>query len=453
MGNAGQIAGKREFRPFFGVVYPGQTETGCDTEASSAAAQAAGKDLNAMVSSIPSEKLKEILEKNGDSLLTNPGRCEGLLKDHCGAHRREISALVGALEERVPMELKSSWQTAMTPEAMRARMVQRLEDNRGLAPEVAGWAVDAWSYALGVGLERKSDRIDERNFASVVVGSAAGTPAVAAAGTPAVAAAGQRNLHGDRVPGSAAAGVASFPAAVAAMKPQKKAGAGLAALFLAGGIAYAVLHHPPAPAPVPAPLPGPSSDIVPPPKPAPSPAPAPAPTALAIGTPVSVSINQDFSSDELEVGQTLEATVVSPLVLHGNVIVPRGAAAVLRVTEVDQSGKYAGRSRVDATLTGITAGPHHYRVTTSTFAFNGPSQVAHTAERAGIGAAIGGAAGFIGGKLFHHAAAGTAVGAGAGAGVGAVTNKPRPVKVKAETVVQFRLSRPLSLGDAAGASS
>jgi hypothetical protein len=399
-----------------------------------------------MVSSIPSEKLKEILEKNGDSLLTNPGRCEGLLKDHCGAHRREISALVGALEERVPMELKSSWQTAMTPEAMRARMVQRLEDNRGLAPEVAGWAVDAWSYALGVGLERKSDRIDEGNFASVVVGSAAATAAVAAAG--------QRNLHGDRVPDRAvgsAAVVPLVPAAVAAMNTPKKAGVGLATLFLAGGIAYAVLHHPTPPPP--APVPAPSGDVVPAPKPSPTPPPAPVANALAIGTPVSVSLNQDFSSDEVQVGQTLEATVAAPLVLRGNVIIPRGAAAVLRVTEVDQSGKYAGRSRVDATLTNITSGAHHYHVTTSTYLFNGPSQVAHTAERAGIGAAIGGAAGFIGGKLFHHAGTGTAVGAGAGAGVGAVTNKPRPVKVKAETVVQFRLARPLSVADAAGASS
>ena len=110
---------------------------------------------------IPREKLKELVERNGDSLLQDPDRCEGLLKDHCGAHRREISALVGALEERVPLELKSSWQTAMTPEAMRARLVQRLEENRGLAPEVAGWAVDAWSYALGVGLGRRSDRVED----------------------------------------------------------------------------------------------------------------------------------------------------------------------------------------------------------------------------------------------------------------------------------------------------
>jgi hypothetical protein len=76
---------------------------------------------------IPRAKLKELVERNGESLLRDADRCEGLLKDYCGAYRREISALIGALEERIPLELKSSWQTAMTPEAMRARLVHRLE--------------------------------------------------------------------------------------------------------------------------------------------------------------------------------------------------------------------------------------------------------------------------------------------------------------------------------------
>ena len=114
-----------------------------------------------MATEVPREKLKELMEKNGDSLLQDRDRCEGLLKDYCGGHRREISALVGALEERVPLELRSSWQTAMTPEAMRARLVQRLEDNRGLAPEIANYAVDTWSYALGVGLGRSSERVQD----------------------------------------------------------------------------------------------------------------------------------------------------------------------------------------------------------------------------------------------------------------------------------------------------
>ena len=114
-----------------------------------------------MATEVPREKLKELIEKNGDGLFQDRDRCEGLLKDYCGGYRREISAIVGALEERIPVELKSSWQTAMTPEAMRARLVQRLEDNRGLAPEIANYAVDTWSYALGVGLGRSSDRVQD----------------------------------------------------------------------------------------------------------------------------------------------------------------------------------------------------------------------------------------------------------------------------------------------------
>src|SRR5271154_437208 len=119
-----------------------------------------------MATEMPREKLKELIEKNGDSLIQDRDRCEGLLKDYCGGYRREISALVGALEERIPVELKSSWQTAMTPEAMRARLVQRLEDNRGLAPEIADYAVDTWSYALGVGLGRTSDRVQDGPIAN-----------------------------------------------------------------------------------------------------------------------------------------------------------------------------------------------------------------------------------------------------------------------------------------------
>ena len=70
------------------------------------------------IAGVPREKLKEIIARTGDDLLQDPDRCEGLLKDHCGPHRKEISALVGALEERVPLELRSSWQSAMTPDVL-----------------------------------------------------------------------------------------------------------------------------------------------------------------------------------------------------------------------------------------------------------------------------------------------------------------------------------------------
>src|ERR1700758_1585865 len=185
-----------------------------------------------VTSEIPREKLKELMEKNGDSLLQDRDRCEGLLKDYCGGDRREISALVGALEERVPLELKSSWQTAMTPEAMRARLVQRLEENRGLAPEIANYAVDTWSYALGVGLGRSSDRVLDVP-AGYVNGSASGASAAERAAA-------------DRPAGSLPAAAPVVPPVVvkAGMSNQNKALVGGVGLLAVAAVAFALLHHP-----------------------------------------------------------------------------------------------------------------------------------------------------------------------------------------------------------------
>ena len=192
-----------------------------------------------MATEAPREKLKELMEKNGDSLLQDRDRCEGLLKDYCGGHRREISAIVGALEERVPLELKSSWQTAMTPEAMRARLVQRLEDNRGLAPEIANYAVDTWSYALGVGLGRSSDRVQDVPV-PYVNGSATGASAAERAAA-------------DRPAGSVPAVAPVVPPVVvkATMSNQNKAVAGGVGLLAVAAVAFALLHHPAPPAPTP----------------------------------------------------------------------------------------------------------------------------------------------------------------------------------------------------------
>src|SRR5271156_1732215 len=189
-----------------------------------------------METAVPREKLKELMEKNGDGLLQDRDRCEGLLKDYCGGHRREISALVGALEERVPLELKSSWQTAMTPEAMRARLVQRLEENRGLAPEIANYAVDTWSYALGVGLGRSSDRVQD-------------VPAAYVNGVATGASAAER-AAADRPAGSLPAAAPVVPPVVSkpAMSNQNKAVVGGVGLLAVAAVAFALLHHP-APAP------------------------------------------------------------------------------------------------------------------------------------------------------------------------------------------------------------
>jgi YMGG-like Gly-zipper len=411
-----------------------------------------------METAVPREKLKELMEKNGDGLLQDRDRCEGLLKDYCGGHRREISAIVGALEERVPLELKSSWQTAMTPEAMRARLVQRLEDNRGLAPEIANYAVDTWSYALGVGLGRSSDRIADVVPIPTQNGFAA-TPSAeerAAADRPA-----------GSVPGAAAVQPAIAKAgATGGLSNQNKAIVGGVGLLAAAAVAFALLHHPTPAAP-------PNNN---PPAQNGQNGQNQAPPAvqkglgsssngaganqgngatsqqtnsssiMASGTPVVVRLDSDFNSDNATVGEMLPATVVSPLTSEGNVVVQRGASAQIKVVQIDKSGKLSGKSRVQFALVGLTAHGKLVHVSGSSKEVDGPSQGAKTAERTGIGAAAGAAVGAIAGHLFHHAGTGAAVGAGAGGATGALTSHPAPVKVNAETVLQFRLTKGIPMG-------
>jgi hypothetical protein len=416
-----------------------------------------------MATEAPREKLKELMEKNGDSLLQDRDRCEGLLKDYCGGHRREISAIVGALEERVPLELKSSWQTAMTPEAMRARLVQRLEDNRGLAPEIANYAVDTWSYALGVGLGRSSDRVQDVP-AAYVNGLATGASAAERAAA-------------DRPAGSLPA---AAPVVVkATMSNQNKALVGGVGLLAVAAVAFALLHHPAPTPPAGGNVPdvqhgqNPQNPTPPGPKvqnpqpPAPDGQTKPNPghsdqtgvnhpntvpsqqaklSTVTSGGSVAVRLDSDFNSDHSTVGQLLPATVVTPLISGGNVVVQRGSSAQLKVVKIDKSGKISGKSHVEFALVGLTAHGKLLRISGSSKGVDGPSQGVKTAERTGIGGAAGAAIGALAGHLFHHAGAGAAAGAGAGGATGALTAHPSPVKVSAETVLEFRLTKGIPMG-------
>jgi hypothetical protein len=380
-----------------------------------------------MAGDTPREKLKELVEKDGDRLLQDRDRCEGLLKDYCGGHRREISALVGALEERIPLELRSSWQSAMTPEAMRARLVQRLEDNRGLAPEIADYAVDTWSYALGVSLGRSSERVQD-------------VPAVGVA-------------EGAMVPAALATG---------GLSNQNKAIVGGAGLLAVAAMAFALLHHPQPAGPTPPvfhpPVQGDQHGQLPTPPPAiqdgqdKTPAqpqsgtvaddrgasgrpPAKSSPAIAAPTSVVVRLDTDFDSDNATVGELLPAKVVTPLTSGGNVVVGRGAPAQLKVVWIDNSGKISGKSQVELALVGLTAHGKLVRISGSSRQMDGPSQGVRSGKRTGVGSAIGA----ITGHLFHHA------GAGADA-TDAITSHPAPVKISAETVLQFHLPRGVPTG-------
>ena len=96
----------------------------------------------------PRQVLKELIATHGPTLTDNPQRCKGLLLDRCQAQRLEVNLLTDALEEHVHTDLR---QASVTPyPVLQARLVKRLQDNKGTAEDKARWAVDSWALALGV---------------------------------------------------------------------------------------------------------------------------------------------------------------------------------------------------------------------------------------------------------------------------------------------------------------
>ncbi len=95
------------------------------------------------------DTLKEILTTEGRSLIQEPGRLEGLLKDYLrGGGRREILLILGALREGVPAELLSSSVTALPRALLFERLQGRLEENLAITADAARWTVETWALAL-----------------------------------------------------------------------------------------------------------------------------------------------------------------------------------------------------------------------------------------------------------------------------------------------------------------
>lgn len=97
----------------------------------------------------PRRTLRELIARHGPGLCSDARRCEGLLRDLCGEHRREINILTGALRERVPLDLLAGRNSVPTG-LLLARLAKRLEEHLALTEEASRWAVDSWALALGV---------------------------------------------------------------------------------------------------------------------------------------------------------------------------------------------------------------------------------------------------------------------------------------------------------------
>lgn len=127
------------------------------------------------MNSAPRRRLRDILGQHGLELVGDPRRTKALLMDLCGEHKLEINLLSAAQEERIAGDLLKM--PRGTPKAMLFdQFVRRLQENRGLAPDAARWAVESWAIALGVAVPNE--------FGAAQAAPAAARPQPARMSTP-----------------------------------------------------------------------------------------------------------------------------------------------------------------------------------------------------------------------------------------------------------------------------
>ena len=131
---------------------------------------------------LPRHTLSRIILEHGRGICDAPKRVEALLRDLCGAHRREINIIIGALEERVAADLLAA-RGAVPRDALLARLAARLRDNLAYTPEAARWGVETWAVALGTISEAELRERERAESAEDARGRA--TPRAQDAETPA----------------------------------------------------------------------------------------------------------------------------------------------------------------------------------------------------------------------------------------------------------------------------
>ncbi|HLH17327.1 MAG TPA: hypothetical protein VKX45_08910 [Bryobacteraceae bacterium] len=165
------------------------------------------------------------------------------------------------------------------------------------------------------------------------------------------------------------------------------------------------------------------------------------------GSEISVRTEETIDSAQAVEGQTYAAEVTQDVRDEsGKCVIPRGANAQVVIVSAAKGGHFRGASDLVLDLGSVSVDGRRYSVTTDTIAERGHEGVGankRTLEMAGGGAAIGSIIGAIAGH-----GKGAAIGAGAGAGGGAlaeILTKGSSIKVPAETVMTFRLERPLRI--------
>ncbi|MES2394055.1 MAG: BON domain-containing protein [Acidobacteriota bacterium] len=182
----------------------------------------------------------------------------------------------------------------------------------------------------------------------------------------------------------------------------------------------------------------------------PPPAPVIRNVTLDAGRDIPIRITETLDSETTETGQPFTGVVTREIDADGFAVIPAGAAVRGRVVEAKDATHFKGSSLLSIELTSIRRHGESIEVATDPYSIEGKGRGKNTAEKVGGGAAIGAIVGgiFGGGK-------GAAIGAAAGGGGGAVVQgvtRGQQVRIPSETVIRFRLARPITIqtSEAAG---
>jgi len=178
--------------------------------------------------------------------------------------------------------------------------------------------------------------------------------------------------------------------------------------------------------------------------PAPAPDPARTPPAVTVpkGTVLNVRLTQAIDVDAAKTGATFKSVLDDPVMLGGQVVLPRNAAVVLQAAKVEQAGKMKGADKITLKANSIAMGGRKYEIVTTYVESKGSGEGKKTARKVGGGAGLGAIVGGIAGG-----GTGAAIGAAAGAATGAIvaSQGTEHLKLDAETRLQFTLDAAVSV--------
>jgi hypothetical protein len=197
---------------------------------------------------------------------------------------------------------------------------------------------------------------------------------------------------------------------------------------------------PSAPEAAPAPIAPPQQEAAAPPPPPP---PQPKQVEIPAGTSVRVQMIDSVDSAVNHMGDMFHASLVSPIVVEDQIVVPTGTDMYVKLTNSKSAGRMTGQSQLALELVRMDFQGKTYTLTSNDYQQTGSSRSKRTAETVGGGAVIGA---LIGAAIGHGkgAAIGAATGAGAGTAAEAAT-KGQQVQIASEAKLDFALQAPVDV--------